>query len=121
MRLDQLKAFALSLPGTSVVKQWGETLVFKVGGKMFVIVSLDGELAEQISFKCGPKEFKRLTDEVDGAIPAPYLARASWIALEDPAALSSTELKQHIQESYDLVCSKLPKKIRSSLTGTRAG
>jgi len=35
MRLDRLKTFALAQPQATVVKQWGECLVFKVAGKMF--------------------------------------------------------------------------------------
>jgi hypothetical protein len=37
MRLAALRAFALGLPHTTFVKQWGECLVFKVAGKMFLI------------------------------------------------------------------------------------
>ena len=97
-----------------MVKQWGETLVFKVAGKMFLIVSLDGDLAESLSFKAGDEDFKSLTDR-DGFAPAPYLARAKWVALEDIGAIKSEELKTLISTSYELVKAKLPKKIRESL------
>jgi len=114
MRLHAVRSFALGLPHTTVVKQWGETLVFKVGGKMFLILCLDCELVEQTCFKVTPADFKRLTDS-DGIIPAPHLARASWVAVEDFAALPAEELERLIRESYALIFAALPKKLRATL------
>lgn len=114
MQLHRLRQFALSLPHASVVKQWGETLVFKVGGKMFLTVSLDGEIVEALSFKCSPPDFRRLTG-VDGIVPAPYLARASWVQLEDVLALPWSGLEAQIRQSYELVWERLPKKIQAAL------
>ena len=51
-----------------------------------------------------------------GIIPAPYLARAHWVALETREALTSGELAPLLRESYDLVFSRLPKKTRASLS-----
>jgi predicted DNA-binding protein (MmcQ/YjbR family) len=115
MQLEKLKHLALSLPHTTVVKQWGETLVFKVGGKMFLILTLDCSLVEQTYFKVTLADFKRLT-EIDGIIPAPHLARASWVAVEDFAALPAADLERLIRESYDQVFAALPKKLRATLT-----
>lgn len=116
MRLHALRQFALSLPHTTVVKQWGENLVFKVGGKIFLIISIDGDLVEAVGFKCSAADFRRLTD-LDGIIPAPYLARASWVQVEDLAALPAAELNRCIQQSYALVWAKLPKRLQASLSG----
>jgi len=114
MQLAKLKQLGLSLPHATVVKQWGETLVFKVGSKMFLILSLDCELVDQTYFKVTPAEFQRLTD-LDGIVPAPHLARASWVAVEDFAALPAAELERLIRESYALVFASLPKKLRATL------
>jgi len=114
MQLDRLKRLALSLPHATVVKQWGEHLVFKVGGKMFLILGLDCELVEQTFFKVTPANYKRLTD-IDGIIPAPHLARASWVAVEDFDALPADELETLIRESYALVFAALSKKLRGTL------
>ena len=116
MRLDRLKAFALALPHATVVKQWGETLVFKVGGKMFMIVSLDGDTAEAIAFKCSPADYARLTGEVDGAEPSSHnLYKSHWVTLADPEALSETPLKAQVRAAYDLIRAKLPKKVQATL------
>jgi len=114
MRLERLKAVALALPQTTVVKQWGENLVFKVAGKVFLLVSLDGELAEGITFKCTRDEFGELT-EIDGLGQAPYFAKRLWVAVSDLSALPAPEVERRIRHSYDLVVAGLPKKIRVAL------
>lgn len=114
MRLPALRQFALSLPRTSWVKQWGECLVFKVAGKMFLIVALDAETIDGVVFKCTPEEFDELT-EIDGIAQAPYCAKRHWVRVGDLSALSASELERRIRRSYDLVVAKLPKKTRAEL------
>lgn len=117
MRLDRLKAFALGLPHTTVVKQWGECLVYKVAGKMFLIIALDGDLIDGVVFKCDPADFDELTD-IDGITQAPYCAKRMWVRVGDLAALPEAELQRRIRLSYNLVVAKLPKKTQAAL---RAG
>lgn len=114
MRLDRLKAFALSQRQTTVVKQWGGSLVFKVAGKMFFLIALDGEVITGVIFKCTPEEFAGLT-AIDGIGQAPYCAKRMWVQVEDLAALPEKELQSRIRRSYDLVVAKLPKKIQAAL------
>ncbi len=114
MRLESLKACALALPHTVVVKQWGEHLVFKVAGKMFLIVGLDGVLAEGATFKCTPEEFDELV-EIDGIAQAPYCAKRHWVHVSDLDALPRTEFEGRTRRSYDLVVAKLPKKVQATL------
>jgi predicted DNA-binding protein (MmcQ/YjbR family) len=114
MRLESLRAFALAQPHATVVKQWGEHLVFKVAGKMFLIVALDGTLAEGATFKCTPAEFDALT-AIDGIAQAPYCAKRHWVKVSDLDALSRAEFERRIRRSYDLVVAQLPKKIQAAL------
>ena len=113
MRLDRLKTFALAQPLTTVVRQWGG-LVFKVVGKVFVMLILDGEVLSSVIFKCTPDEFDELT-QLDGVGQAPYCAKRMWVRVEDLAALPEKELQQRIHASYRLVVDKLPKKTRINL------
>lgn len=113
MRLDRLKALALSLPGTAVVAQWGG-LVYKVAGRVFLMLILDGGVVDAVIFKCTPEEFAGLT-EIDGIGQAPYFAKRLWVRLADPAALPEPELQARIRRSYGLVAAKLPKRIRARL------
>lgn len=114
MRLEQLKSYALSLPHTTVVKQWGECLVFKVAARMFLIIALDAQTVDEVVFKCTPDEFDELT-EIDGITQAPYCAKRHWVRVADLAALPSGELERCIRRSYDLVVAKLTKKVRAQL------
>jgi predicted DNA-binding protein (MmcQ/YjbR family) len=114
MHLPALRSFALGLPHTTVVKQWGEHLVFKVAGKMFLIVGLDGELIDGVTLKCRPDEFDALT-EIDGITQAPYCAKRHWVRVADLAALPAPELERRLRRSYDLVVAKLPKKTQVTL------
>lgn len=114
MRLHRLQNFALSLPHTTVVKQWGECLVFKVAGKMFLILVLEAGTVERATFKCTPEEFDELT-AIDGITQAPYCAKRRWAQIADFAALSEAELNARIRRSYDLVAAGLPKKTRVAL------
>ena len=52
-------------------------------------------------------------------IPAPYLARAQWVALETRDAVPRDELAGLLRESYELVAAKLPRKIRESLSSSK--
>jgi predicted DNA-binding protein (MmcQ/YjbR family) len=114
MRLDRLKTFALALPQTTVVKQWGECLVFKVAGKMFLLIALDGGTIDGVIFKCTPEEFDELT-ESDGITQAPYCAKRLWVRVGDLAILPEPQLLARIRHSFDLVVAKLPKKVQATL------
>ena len=113
MRLQRLESFALSLPQTKVVNQWGG-LVFKVAEKVFFMICLDGETITGVVFKCTPEEFVELT-EIDGIGQAPYFAKHMWVRVEDLAALSEPDLQNRIRHSFDLIAAKLPKKIQATL------
>jgi predicted DNA-binding protein (MmcQ/YjbR family) len=113
MDIEQLRKICLAFPGASEQIQWGDDLLFKVGGKMFAITPLI--LAPvYLSFKVTPENFAELTER-PGIIPAPYLARAKWVALESRDALAPSELAPLLRASYDLVVAKLPRKARESL------
>jgi predicted DNA-binding protein (MmcQ/YjbR family) len=113
MRLPALRQFALSLPQTTVVSQWGG-LVFKVAEKVFFMISLDGETIDGVIFKCTPEEFAELT-EIDGIAQAPYFAKRHWVRVADLDALPRAELELRIRRSYDLVVANLPKKVQAAL------
>jgi predicted DNA-binding protein (MmcQ/YjbR family) len=73
------------------------------------------EAGSHLSFKTTPEKFAELTER-DGIIPAPYVARYHWVAVERADAIDNAELKELIANSYQLVFDKLPKKIRTELS-----
>ncbi len=113
MNIDQLRKLCLSFPSATEQIQWGDDLLFKVAGKMFAITALEPARV-WLSLKVTPENFAELTER-PGIIPAPYLARAKWIALESRDALSAAELATLLRSSYDLVVAKLPRKTRDAI------
>jgi predicted DNA-binding protein (MmcQ/YjbR family) len=118
MDVDWIRNLCLSFPQTTEQIQWGDDLVFKVAGKIHAITVLNPAKI-WLCFKVSPEKFAELTER-PGIIPAPYLARAKWVALETKDALPSDELAQLLRESYDMVVAKLPKKTREALASNKA-
>jgi predicted DNA-binding protein (MmcQ/YjbR family) len=113
MDIAWVRDFCLSLPHTTETIQWQDDLVFKVGGKMYAVVPLEPH-ALWISFKCGSEDFASLIER-PGIVPAPYLARAQWVALETEDALPRAELKMLLHSAHELIFAKLPKKTQATL------
>ena len=114
MDIESVRSFCLSLPHVDEKVQWGNDLLFRIGEKMFAVVSLEAASDHCMSFKCTPEKFAELV-EIDGIIPAPYMARNHWVAMLDMNALRQPEIKELIQESYQMILEKLPKKTQASL------
>lgn len=113
MNAEWVRQVCLSFPGAAEQVTWGSDLTFRIAGKIFAVTVL--EVAPVwLSFKCTPENFAELTERY-GVIPAPYLARAQWVALETREALAADELARLLRESYDLVFAKLPRKTRERL------
>lgn len=118
MDIESVRDYCLSLAHVTETVQWGYDLVFKIGGKMFAVTALEAAPV-CLSFKCTPEKFAELVER-DSIIPAPYLARYHWVALDRFNALSEKELKALLRNAYDLVLEKLPKKARAELDGRSA-
>jgi predicted DNA-binding protein (MmcQ/YjbR family) len=113
MDIESLRKHCLSFPHTTENVQWGYDLVFKVDGKMFAVAPL--EVAPvRLSFKCSPENFAELCEH-QGVRPAPYMARAQWVALEQLTTLPDSELCGLLAESYRLVFERLPKRRQAEL------
>jgi predicted DNA-binding protein (MmcQ/YjbR family) len=116
MDVSWIRGLCLSFPSVTEHVIWGIDLTFKVAGKMFAHAVLE-PAPVWLSFKASPENFYELTER-PGIIPAPYLARAQWVALETRDALSSAELSALVRDSYDIIVAKLPKKTRDSLSAS---
>ena len=119
MDSESTRAFLLSLPLVEETLQWGNNLVFwvgdkAIGGKMFALLDLDGDGKGVLSFAAGPEGFAELV-ECDGVIPAPYMARIYWVALERWSALRNAELETRLRAARDMVEAKLPKRTRTMM------
>lgn len=114
MRPADLRRFCLSLPGATETVQWGDDHVFKVAGKMFAVMRFEGRRFRGLSLKVAAESFHILTRE-PGIIPAPYLARAGWVALDRLDRLPASQLKAYVERGYVLVAARLPRKLQAQI------
>ena len=101
-------------PGTALDVKWGDALTATVDGKMFALWRLGGPNAGQLWFKVDDHRFLELTDQA-GLSPAPYLARAKWIQVEEPERFDDEWLAHGIRRAYELVAAKLSRKRQREL------
>jgi predicted DNA-binding protein (MmcQ/YjbR family) len=119
MDIDALRRYCLEFAHATENVQWGYDLCFKVDGKLFAVTPLE-PAPVRLSFKCSPEMFAELCER-PGVRPAPYMARAQWVALEQLNTLPDSELRELLAESYRLVWERLPKKRQLELSsGKRA-
>jgi predicted DNA-binding protein (MmcQ/YjbR family) len=109
-----VETYLRGLPGATLSLQWGTDRVFKVGGKMFAVMSPEGSRPCGLSFKASDDSFHILT-RAKHIIPAPYLARAKWVYLERLDALKAGELKPYLKRAHAIIAARLSKKNRASL------
>ncbi|WP_245632116.1 MmcQ/YjbR family DNA-binding protein [Edaphobacter aggregans] len=109
----------LKLPHVAETMQWGANLVFwvadkAIGGKMFALVDLDDRGGPVISYAAGPERYAELVER-DGVIPAPYLARAYWVAVERWDVFRASEWQSELEAAHALIHARLPKRTRDVL------
>ena len=110
----QIDKFCSSLPAATRIVQWGGVAVFKIGGKMFCLIAPNDHSIGRVCFKCPPEHYEALSRS-DGFRPAPYLARAKWVAVDDPSILTASEMKAYVKRAYAVIVAALPKKKQAAL------
>lgn len=113
MHIEDLQQICKQLPHVTEDVKWGHDLCFCVGEKMFLVIGLDSQPVPA-SFKVPDEDFPDLSSR-EGFKPAPYLARYKWVHVSDINLLGKTEWERYAKQSYDLIRSKLPKKILRKL------
>ena len=113
MNIEELRKICLSLPSVTEDINWDNNLCFSIGGKMFLICGLD-QNPLTASFKVNEEDFVKFSN-TEGFKPAPYLARYKWIYSSDVSQMNKKQWEVIIKNSYDLIRSKLPKKILAEL------
>ena len=119
MDAERIRAYLLTLPHAVETMQWGANLVFwvgdkAIGGKMFALVNLEGDGKAVISYAAGPQRYSELL-EIEGVIPAPYMARIYWVAVERWNIFRTTEWEQELSAAHTLTFNKLPPRTRAVL------
>ncbi|QEQ96800.1 MmcQ/YjbR family DNA-binding protein [Neptunomonas concharum] len=116
MKYEEFNSFCKSLPATTHVVQWGNSDVWKVGGKVFAIGGWEKTGKAAFTFKTSEQNYYFL-EVKPGYRPAPYLASRGmkWIQLYDAGIAEEDELKYYLSESYRIVSLGLTKKKQKEL------
>ena len=91
-----------------------DTLVFKVGGKMFALVSLEKDPL-WISLKCDPERAVELRELYPNVTPGYHLNKRLWNTIELDGSIPDQLVFELIDHSYSLIVASLPAKVRKSL------
>ena len=110
MNLDKLREMCLSFPGATEGIKWEDHICFMVAEKMFCITSEAGGA----SLKVTPDDFDELIER-DGITPQAYMAHNKWVNISDFKKLKDKEWNQYVTGSYELITSKLTKKVLEGL------
>jgi predicted DNA-binding protein (MmcQ/YjbR family) len=108
MRAALLRGYCLAFPGSVETFPFGpETSVFKVAGRMFALSQL-ARRPLQVSVKCEPPLAQQLRDAHPAVLPGYHLNKRHWNTVIVDGSLPEQMIKHMIEDSYDLVVSKLP-------------
>ncbi|MBT8231247.1 MAG: MmcQ/YjbR family DNA-binding protein [Saprospiraceae bacterium] len=115
MNIETFREYCLMKKGCEETFPFDEvTLVFKVMGKMFALVPLDEEIAK-CNLKADPEWSIELREAHDQIIPGFHMNKKHWNTVRLEEGLSDKLITEMIDHSYDLVVSKLTKKLKAEL------
>lgn len=114
MNIESYREYCLSKRGVTEDFPFdNETLVFKVGGKMFALTGI--EQFKSINLKCDPERAVELREEYSGILPGYHMNKKHWNTVMMDGSVPMKLIKQMIDDSYDLVVSSLPKRQRDAI------
>jgi len=114
MNTEELRDYCLQKPFVEESLPFGEdTLVFKVGGKIFLLTSLNQ--GNRFNAKCDPERAIELREQFAEVQPGYHMNKVHWNTIFMDGALTRKQLHELIDHSYDLIIKSLPKKTRDQL------
>jgi predicted DNA-binding protein (MmcQ/YjbR family) len=114
LNIEELRDYCLQKPGTTEGLPFGEdTLVFKVGGKLFLLTSIT--LGNQFNAKCDPELAVELRERYSEVKPGYHMNKKLWNTINMDGRLTKKQLFDMVDHSYDLVFNGLPKKIQEEI------
>lgn len=112
MDTEAMRRYCLSLKAAHEGVKWEDHLCFMVAEKMFCIMGFTDD--SNVSFKVSTEDFEWLTER-EGIVQAKYFARKQWVSVTRRNALKKAEWEEYLQKSYELVKSKLTKKLQKEI------
>ena len=114
MNIEEFRDYCLAKPGTTDETPFGpETLVFKVGGKLFALTDID--TFASLGLKCNPERAAELREQFDYVQPGYHMNKKHWNTVLLGTGATDFQLRQWIDDSYLLVVNSLPKALRTGL------
>ena len=109
MNIEQIREYCLKKKGVTEELPFDEeTLVFKVMGKMFLLVPLE-KVPLQINLKCDPEKAVELREQFESVQPGYHMSKKHWNTVIIDGSIPKKELFEWIDDSYELVVSGLKK------------
>ncbi len=106
MNIEEIREHCIKKPGTEESFPFGpETLVFKVDGKIYLLLSLDAKPAS-FNVKCDPEKAEALRETYSCVIPGYHMNKKHWNTVIVDGTVPGRLLKEWIDDSYDLVRKK---------------
>lgn len=113
MKIEKLKKILLNKLGSTEEMPFGpETVVYKVGGKMFALFGLEREPI-WLNLKCDPELAQVLRQNYEAVIPGYHMNKEHWNTVILDGSIAESELHKMIDHSYALIVKSLPKKQRN--------
>jgi predicted DNA-binding protein (MmcQ/YjbR family) len=122
MNAAALRRACLAMTGAEETFPFGpENSVFKVEGKIFAISRLDRAPSLRVSLKCEPGLAEQLRASHAAITPGYHLNKRHWntVALDD-GSIPDAMVRDMIEDSYDLIVARLPKRKQQALGWTGA-
>ena len=117
MNLGELREYCLSKPGSADSYPFGPgALVMKVGGNLFAIIADEADPLT-VSLKCEPEIAVMLRSHFPAVGPGYHLNKKHWNTVTLDGTVPKREVKEWIDDSYDLVLETLPRKTRDEISG----
>jgi len=115
MFLDELREYCLSKKGVEEGFPFGgDTLVFKVMGKMFLLTGIDSQPV-RFNAKCNPEKAIELRENFSCVIPGYHMNKQHWNTIICDGTASRKQIEEWIDDSYNLIVSSLTKKLKTEL------
>ena len=107
MDIEQLREYCINKPGSEESFPFGnDTLVFKVNNKIFLLASLDAQPL-RFNVKCDPEKAIELRETYpESVLPGYHMNKKLWNTIIIDGLISSKQLFEFIDESYELVNKK---------------
>jgi len=114
MNIEELREYCISKNGATEDFPFDETtLVFKVMGKMYALTDIEGELS--INLKCDPEKAIELREQFSCVLPGYHMSKVHWNTVKIDGSVSDKQIHQWIDDSYELIVSKLTRKQKEEL------